>query len=123
MLEPLIYLASPYSDPNSEVKTKRWRDIVEIATDIVRLNYHVFCPIAHSREVGLLLDTHSFAYWENIDKHFIRLSTCVVVAKLDGWVTSPGVTEEMRYAQAMGKPVYLYEPIHDNLEALLSYTI
>jgi hypothetical protein len=44
-------------------------------------------------------------FWRRIDEHFIGLSEKLVVARMEGWEASHGVTDEIEIAKALGKPV------------------
>ena len=107
----LIYLASPYSHPDPEVRLYRARMAAQATTALIRQGLVVHSPIAHS--VGLLQLTnvdlgHEFAAWERQDLGVIAAATSIVVLMLPGWERSVGIRRELDFARRRGlMPFYL----------------
>jgi len=103
----LIYLATPYSHPEWEVKKQRFKEASRKAGELMEKGMTVFCPIAHSHPI----DTYSFTtpkpgnWWLNQD--FAVLERCdeLYVYMLDGWDESYGVSQEVNFAQANNIPI------------------
>lgn len=105
----MIYLASPYSHPDAEVRETRFRDACRAAAILMRHGHAVFSPIAHSHSIcthGLPTD---WQFWEAFDRDLLGRCDEVVVLMLDGWSESAGVLAEIRIAGSLGKPVRYLE--------------
>lgn len=101
----MIYLASPYTHPDSEVRRQRFEAACRAAAELIRMGKTVFSPIAHSHAIclyGLPLD---WRFWERHDRRYLEMCDEVVVLMLDGWRESAGVQAEIEIAQSLGKPV------------------
>lgn len=106
----MIYLASPYSHPDSAVREMRFRDACRAAAKLMRQGHAVFSPIAHSHCIcayGLPTD---WRFWEPFDRLQIERCSEVVVLTLDGWEASQGVRAEILIATELGKPVRYLQP-------------
>ena len=103
----LVYLASPYSHPEKEVREARFRAVSRYAARLAKEGIPVFCPIAHSHpwaEYGELDDVdHDF--WMRVDEPFILLCTELWVLQLPGWEESRGVQAEVERFRQARKPV------------------
>jgi len=114
----MIYLASPYSHPDSVVREKRFHDSCRVATQLLAAGHTVFSPIVHGHSlVGHGLPT-DWSFWERFDRdHLVRCDE-VVVLMLDGWRESVGVAAEIRIAGELGKPVRYLAPDGTGLPTL-----
>ncbi len=107
----MIYLASPYSHEDKEIRVERHHAVCEEMVAMISRGVHVFSPIAHSHYTATAFDLPSdWEYWSLIDRAFIQLSTEVYVLKLDGWESSRGVQAEIEYARKLGKPITFLKP-------------
>lgn len=102
----LVYLASPYSHEDPDVRKWRFLRAVDAAVLLMAQGHLVFSPIAHSHAIaarhGLPCD---FGFWAEFDERMIAACDAMVVLCLDGWAHSAGVTAEIALAEQMGKPV------------------
>lgn len=104
----MIYLASPYSHPDADVRWMRFEMACTAAANLMGRGEIVFSPIAHSHSLATIgsLPT-DWDYWEKVDRHFIEVCDSVWVLMLDGWEESKGVHAEIAIAESLGKsPVY-----------------
>lgn len=110
---PLVYLASPYSHPDVEVRIERFEAACRAAAHLMREGYHVFSPIAHSHSIALLgdLDPLAGAAWQAQDAPLLAACDEVWVLTLPGWYESKGVRHEMEHAYTARKRVRLMEPV------------
>lgn len=104
-----IYLASPYSHQEREVRFMRYIHACRAAALLMQSGLNVFSPIAHSHAVAefmpreLLLD---FEFWMEQDLDYIRRwADEVWVLMLPGHAESRGVAREMEVAHSHAKPV------------------
>lgn len=105
------YLASPYSG-YPDGRSAAYRRICRIAAVLVAQNHPVYCPIAHSyplAETGLV-PSDSYEVWLGVDFRFIDASGGLVIAKMEGWASSHGISKEIEHAERTGKPVHYLEP-------------
>lgn len=114
----LWYLASPYSKypPGIEFATA---DVARIAGALIGRGIAVYSPIAHTHPIAIAsgLDPYDHDIWLPLDQHMMDAAVGVIIAKMDGWRESKGVTFEIAYFQATGKPVFLYDAATGDLVA------
>lgn len=102
----MIYLACPYSHPNSDVREYRFRHANQAAAKLMREGHIVYSPISHTHPIAVDGDLPlDWAYWQSVDEFYIRLCEKVVVLMLTGWKSSKGVQAEIEIARALDKPV------------------
>lgn len=110
----IIYLASPYSDPNPNVRRRRFQLACEHAAFLMRdHNLHVFSPIAHSHPIAEFGLPSDWGFWQEYDKKFIAMCERMFVLKLHGWEQSKGVDAEISIALHLGIPVEFYNLFQD----------
>ena len=106
----MIYLASPYSHPDSGVREQRFHQACYAAAQLLASGLTVFSPIVHGHPLvahGLPTD---WPFWERFDRdHLVRCDE-VVVLMLEGWRESVGVAAEILIAGELGKPVRYLDP-------------
>ena len=101
----MIYLASPYSDPDPGVRQHRFQEVCRHAARMMREGEMVYSPIAHSHCIarfGLPVD---WGFWEAHSRAMLSRCDAVAVLHLDGWDRSVGVRREIEIATTMGIPV------------------
>jgi len=101
----MIYLASPYSHPDSDVHEHRYREACYTTASLLRVGHVVYSPIIHSHplvEHGLPTD---WTFWQQTDRELLRRCDEVIVLTLVGWRESIGVAAEIALARDLGKPV------------------
>lgn len=106
----MIYLASPYSSLDPEVRQQRFHEACRATAALLRQGQSVYSPIAYTHplaEHGLPSD---WSFWEKYDREYLAQCDEVVVLTLDGWETSVGVQEEIRIARELDKPVRYLAP-------------
>lgn len=103
----MIYLASPYSHPESTVRESRFNEVCSKAAELIKDGYIVFCPIAMSHPIANLDRSLStdFESWKDLDRYFLNMSDEVWVYQIPGWDASKGVKWEIEYAQKNRKVV------------------
>ena len=106
----MIYLASPYTDPDPAVREERFRAVCRVAAELMRRGVLVLSPIAHSHPIAAHGLPTTWDFWETMDREHLKRCDELVVLMLDGWETSRGVQAEIRIAQELGKPVRYLDP-------------
>lgn len=101
----MIYLASPYSDPDPAVRHERFRQVCLHGARMVREGRLVYSPIVHSHllaEQGLPSD---WPFWAEHSRWMLSACRELVVLALPGWKESTGVSAEVELATQLGLPV------------------
>jgi hypothetical protein len=101
-----IYIASPYSHPDDNVKQARYEMIRSYVADCLVKGEIVYSPINDNHPVAKYhgMPTH-WEFWARLDKAFINASSKVRVYQMEGWDKSVGVKAEVEYAKSLGKEV------------------
>ncbi|GIW90181.1 MAG: hypothetical protein KatS3mg109_0613 [Pirellulaceae bacterium] len=106
----LVYLASPYSHADPQVRQARYQAACRAAAWLIGQGHLVFSPIAHSHGItqhGLPVD---WDFWEEHDRRMLVACDRVVVLMLPGWRESLGVQAEVAIARELGKPLAYLSP-------------
>ena len=107
----MIYLAAPYSHPDSTVRVARFNAVTRYAADLLKQGVMVFSPITHSYPIACVSDIgDSFAVWEQWNLDMLRRCDELWVLQLDGWKESIGVEREITEAIAMEIPRQYKQP-------------
>lgn len=102
----LVYLATPYSDPDAEVRERRYREVNRVAADLMRDGLHVFSPISHTHAIAAAGDLpKGWEFWQAYDRAVLATCRKVIVLMQEGWRESKGVQAEIEIAREMGLPV------------------
>jgi hypothetical protein len=106
----LIYLASPYSHPDDEVREDNYIVVSNIAAEMVSNGDVVFSPISYGHNLLEFKDMPSnWEFWFNFCVTFLLKCDKLVVCKMPGWENSIGVTEEIEIARNCGIEVEYIE--------------
>lgn len=104
--QALIYLASPYSHPDPDIRKERFETVCQVAAGLMRDGNHIFSPIAHCHSIALSgALPFDFAYWQKYARAMLSACSEVWVLRMDGWKESTGVQAEVKIADEMGIPV------------------
>ena len=105
----MIYLASPYSHPDPNLREQRFEGACYAAAELLREGYHVFSPIAHTHLIAKFGLPTNWSFWERYCREQIVRCDEIVVLKLDGWESSVGVQAEIQIAKEQEKQIYYYD--------------
>ena len=106
----MIYLASPYSHPDTRVRERRFRAACHAAAWLMRSGLTVYSPIAHGHPIALCGLPTDWPFWERHDRRLLEHCDQVIVLMLDAWQESKGVQAEIQIAAELGKPLRYLEP-------------
>jgi hypothetical protein len=113
------YMASPYSNIAPHIEFWRYDQNLEVLAKLTYLGYIVLSPIVHSHPMAhAFVMPKGFEFWKQIDTTFMDHATGLIVLMLDGWKESKGVRSEIKYMEAIGKPVYYLDYYHSELQYL-----
>jgi hypothetical protein len=102
----MIYLASPYSDPDHRVMRRRFTRTCQLCADLMLEGKVVYSPIAHNHPIAQFSDLpRDWAFWRKFDIPMLDLAKELYVYQLDGWDKSTGVSAEIHHAINRNIPV------------------
>lgn len=101
-----MYLASPYSHPDPEVRQQRFDAACAAAAALMRTGHQVFSPIVHGHPLTQQGLPGDWSFWERHARWHLERCDEVVVLMLDGWDASEGVQAEIMIAGDLGKVVW-----------------
>jgi len=95
----MIYIASPYSDPDHIVMEDRAHMVSIFAVHCAKQGHVIYCPISSWHHLAVKHGMpKSFVFWQKLDIGILRHCDELWVLKLDGWEKSRGVREEITAA-------------------------
>jgi hypothetical protein len=106
----MIYLSSPYTDPELEIRAWRFCAACQAAAHLMRSGHLVFSPVAHTHPISLFGLPTEWAFWERQDRALLERCDQLVVLMLDGWRESVGVQAEIQIANELGIPTTYWNP-------------
>jgi hypothetical protein len=109
-MKPLVYLASPYSDPNPEIREQRFRAVCKYAAGLMRLGDSVFSPIAHTHPIALFDLPKGRDFWQQYDEKMLSVCDSMIVLMLPGWEKSKGIAGEIAIMELAGKHIEWHSP-------------
>jgi len=122
----MIYLASPYSHEDADVREYRYVQACKAAAALIRQGGVVFCPIAHSHGIAVHGGIGGeWDIWKEMDEHFLKLCnlmslvgvcSSLVILTLEGYDRSEGIKAEVKIAQRYHIPIEYMEPV-DGIES------
>ena len=101
----MIYLASPYTDPEPAHETFRYVCACKAAAYLMQKGHVVFSPIAHSHGIARFVMGHTHDFWMTQDLPFLDFAAKMIVLTLPGWEKSRGIKQEIEHARDKGIPV------------------
>jgi len=100
----MIYLASPYTDPDPKVMQMRYEMVCEACAGLANKKRVVFSPVAHWHPIAIKYDLpRDYKFWEIQNYGVISCCFRFYVLTLNGWDTSIGIKYEVEYAEKHGK--------------------
>ena len=116
----IIYLASPYTHEDPDVRRSRYRTACEAAAWLMRRGDVVFCPVAHSHAVSVesmltnpppprRIDPCNREFWLKQDLPILALCSELCILAIPGFAMSKGIQAEVAAAIWLSIPVtYLF---------------
>ena len=113
----LTYLATPYSDPDADVREGRYRAACAIAAVMTARGDLVYSPVAHGHGIALSGSLPvSWDFWQRLDRRMLAACDSLTVACVHGWEESHGVQAEIAAAKALGLPIRYVDPCGNPME-------
>ena len=110
----MIYLASPYSHVDENVRNERFHKVTKKCAQMARRGINVYSPIMHWHPAAYIHSLPTDAeFWRSSNFEHILHSTALWVLRLDGWEDSNGVREEMEFAHENRLPIVFVDLIEE----------
>lgn len=113
----MIFLASPYRDPDPLVRAWRYARAVEFCAAHLQASTvwetdlkhrPIYSPIVHWHPVAernALLHEEDTAFWMDLNRPMLEICDGLWVLALPGWRESKGVSAEIKLVKGFGRPV------------------
>jgi hypothetical protein len=109
----LIYIASPYTNPNSIIRIQNYLDVTKIAADLVSVGHVAISPITYGHVLAECKEMPTdWEFW--MDFCLVLLNKCdklLVCNTIPGWENSKGVSAEIEFAKQNGIKVEYLKPL------------
>ncbi|MGH6796576.1 MAG: DUF1937 family protein [Methylocella sp.] len=106
------YLGSPYSK-HPDGPEEAFRQVCVEAGALIRAGMPVYSPIAHSHPIAEYaeMDPFDHSIWMVADEPLMWGARCgLIVLMLDGWETSYGLAEEIKFFRQAMRPIVYMTP-------------
>ena len=113
----MIYLASPYSDPDPAVRKRRFEATCAYAVEAIGEGQLIYSPIVHSHALAERGLPGDWEFWAEHNRVMLPRCKAVVVLALAGWERSIGLQAEVGYARALGLPIRVVAEVEKCREA------
>lgn len=102
-----IYLASPYSHPDQNIRKLRFDQVCRVAAHLIAEGHIVFSPIAHSHPIANHMNNHNDSdFWTKLDLSFLNSwADEMIILMLDGYEKSEGIKREIEAAKKLSIPI------------------
>jgi len=102
-MSKIIYLASPYSNPDDDKRHRNFEKVSKIAADLCAEGHVAFSPITYGHTLlNYKLMPTDWPFWKNFCLSFLDKCDELHICKIEGWNQSRGVAEEIEYAIQKG---------------------
>ncbi len=120
----MIYLASPYSDPDEQIVEKRYEAAAKATFWLLSRHAWVYSPIVHCHELAKKFRLpKEFDYWENYNKAMLRKADSLFILTEQGWFKSKGVQVEMFFSHELQMNRFLLTNLHKEDPECFDYEI
>lgn len=107
----LIYLASPYSHSNDDIREMNYKIVSKIAANMIFEGNVVLSPISYGHNLLNFCEMPSdWDFWYNFCVTFLLKCDELMVVKMAGWDVSKGVLEEIEIAKNHNIKISFIEP-------------
>lgn len=101
-----IYVASPYSDPDPDVRADRYFRVLKHTAELIAEGRPAYSPIVHFHDMAIRHDLpYDFHFWKRVNASMIQGCEELHVLRLPGWEESKGVAFEIEFAALLRKPI------------------
>jgi hypothetical protein len=109
----MIYVASPYSHPDENIRIERFNKVSKFVTNLVSKGFCAISPITYGHTLLNYKNMPTdFEFWNNFCISLLSKADILYVYKIEGWNQSKGLNEEIKYAQENNiEIIYIEEDI------------
>lgn len=101
-----IYIASPYSHAEPDVRQDRYIEAMRYTAQLVHDGRFPFSPILHCHELAQRHEIPTdFGFWKHFDAAMLIPAKELHVLQLEGWDRSAGIHAEIELAKMLQKPI------------------
>ncbi len=107
----LAYLATPYSKYHLGI-SQAFIDAAKLAARLMLSGIKVYSPIAHTHPIATYgrIDPHDHAIWLPFDEAMMTVCNTLIVAHMEGWDQSFGISCEIEFFEKARKPIFDLDP-------------
>ena len=106
------YLASPYTHPDSAVRSERYLKAMDVVARLSRIHIPVYSPIVHFHMVAVHHDLpHDWDFWRRVALPMLLPASELLILCLPGWQASKGIMAEKEFAAEQQIPVTYMDPL------------
>lgn len=116
MQSNLIFISTPYSDPDKSVQESRFEMACQLVAKLLNEGKFPISPIVHGHPTTKYGVRGDWQFWQEYCRQMIQVCQVVYVGDLEGWQQSTGVREEIEFAKSLDKKIYLIN--HKNAEII-----
>lgn len=98
-MNKVIYIASPYSNPDPNVIEENYRKVAELSAELCSQGMVVLSPIVYGHTLLSFKEMpNDWAFWTNFCLSLLSKCDELWVYKMEGWDKSTGVKGEIEFA-------------------------
>lgn len=97
----MIYLASPYTNPDQLIRSWRYQKALEYTAEQMRLGAVIFSPIAYGHQFTKYGIAAEYEPWHRFNLSIMAMCTQFHILCLPGWESSRGIAAELKAAQGL----------------------
>ena len=114
----LIYIVSPYSHANDEVREENFRKVSKIAADLCASGIVALSPITYGHTLlSFQQMPDDWQFWKNFCLTLLEKCDGLLVVQMKGWDFSRGVHAEIEFAKRTGIKISWLRVYDDPLDA------
>lgn len=99
-MDKLIYIGSPYSHPDDEVRHNNFRLVSDLAARLCSEGKVAFSPITYGHTLLDFKEMPSdWKFWQNFCLSFLVHADELLVYQMPGWDQSRGLADEIEFAK------------------------
>lgn len=101
----MIYIASPYSHPNPEIRQVRFEQVCVYVRQLMAKGVVCFSPIAYGHQFSLRGAPTDYKSWADFNDTILIACSEMHILMCYGWEASKGIQYEIRRANDLGLPI------------------
>ncbi len=107
----LAYLATPYSRYHLGI-SQAFIDAAKLAARLMLSGIKIYSPIAHTHPIATYgrIDPHDHNIWLPFDEAMMTVCDTLIVAQMEGWDKSFGISCEIEFFEKARKPIFDLDP-------------